>query len=220
MSGSAATPSRSWHGSSKSRRSRSSSRPVSGWSDAQRFSVYTACKQAGWNSEQRHLAMKHVGCPVDSKLGRCTTKHARLTNTQFELLMELAEACAAQRGTAVKPPREVRSWRELVGKQGLPLMRKAETIAREAHERQPKVFGPKLLDGMIERVTMHDLGEFAAPACSLQECDAGQLRRVVEALKQYVGREFARRGLTPGSFEIPPSVLARVKREREAATRK
>lgn len=182
-----------------------------GWSDLQRKLFLRACSAAGWNDAQRYIAMRHAGCPLDAKAERPSVKHPRNTNGQFEQLMALAEAHAAMRGRDVPRPREHASWRVAADFGRRRLEGVARAIIAEASTRIPEVFDAGLERYIVEHTTASDDGALAGvrdPA-TLAECDGGQLHRVVEALRAYAGREFARRGLSPRNFTIPPGALRR-----------
>ncbi len=71
------------------------------------------------------------------------------------------------------------------------------------------------LDALASRVCKNDPSAFPGlydhgPEL-LDECDAGQLHRVLEALKAWVGREFYAAGITPHTFYIPAGAVAQVK---------
>jgi hypothetical protein len=150
--------------------------------------------------------------------------------------MELAEAMA-EPGT-INPPRAYPSWSH-AARRSLDRRRDlARQIAAEAVTRIPEVFArdepeaparesspaslrrsvasslppiDRLLLGVIRHVTNHDSGELCPfKPENLDQCDSGQLYRVIEALKAWVGRELLRRGYTPESFDVPASVRRRL----------
>jgi hypothetical protein len=180
-----------------------------GWSDSQRTTFLRACSAAGWNDQQRYMAMRHCGCPLQGD--RPSVKSPRNTNGHFEQLMALAEAQAKLRGRDVRPPREHRSWREAAENGRLRLVELARSIIAEGVIRVPDVFNDGLERYIIAHTTADDLGNMAGipNPLSLDECDGGQLHRVVEALRAYVGRELDARGLQPRNFVLPPSVIRR-----------
>lgn len=182
------------------------------WSMPQRTLFLRACSAAGWNDEQRYVAMRHAGCPLRD--GRPTLKHAGNGQAAFEAVMALAEAQAAMEGRSVPSPRGGGTWRDRSATSRRGLEGKARQIAAEAIRRAPGKFDDGLLDYAVRHVTggdSADLPVLARPA-TLAECDEGQMLRVVEALRAMVGRVFGECGLVPQSFETPPSARRRVGR--------
>lgn len=211
------------------------------WSKSQQILIHQAAKAAGWNAEQRYVAMLHAGCPKHPKHGRPSANHPGNSNDAFERVMELAEAMA-EPGT-VTPPRAHPSWSH-AARRSLDRRRDlARQIAAEAVTRIPEVFdnplplgervaaqqpgegspdltisrphdlapAERLLRGVIRHVTNHD-SDVLCPFKpeNLDQCDSGQLYRVIEALKAWVGRELLKRGYTPESFDVPASVRRRL----------
>lgn len=198
-----------------------------GWSKSQQILIHQAAKAAGWNAEMRYVAMLHAGCPKHPKHGRPSANHPGNSNDAFERVMELAEAMAAgsSEGSKVSPPRNYPSWSH-AARRSLDRRRDlARQIAAEAVKRLPEVFaefpdGEQLAeaparDSLLRFAVRHVTKGDSIDLCpikpeSLDQCDTGQLYRVIEMLKAWVGRELLKRGYTPESFEIPASVRRRL----------
>ncbi|MBL0920721.1 MAG: hypothetical protein IBJ10_01190 [Phycisphaerales bacterium] len=197
-------------------------RALPAWSKSQTIMLLRAATCAGWNDAQRHIAMRHAGCPNDEK-DKPSVKHPRNTQAQFEIVMALAEAQAAERHALDKFPlpnqkgvqHGVRGWRDVAAAGRSRSLRFAEAIWAEAAERIPEIFGkPSALRGFIARQTRNDppsitLGREAE---WLGDLDEGQLYRVTEGLRAWVGREFLVRDIEPKSFRIPPHVRRQLER--------
>lgn len=180
------------------------------WSKRQQIMLHQAAKAADWTTEHRYIAMRHVGCPTDRATGNPSVKHIANTQTMFELLMELAEAHAAEQGRTVPRPGEFRSWRDKCRSQHWHKWHAlAKAIAHEAIERMPARFDQGLIQYAINHTTSADNKAWFGSPQGLEECTPGQLYRVIECLKAFVGREFARAGITPRSFDQPASVRRR-----------
>lgn len=182
----------------------------SGWTPTQRKCFVIASTKAGWNDDQRYMAMRYAGCPLDKSTKRPSVKHPGNRDAQFEALMALAESAAIARGERVHPPRGKRSWSEASARGRERLAGLACAIAEEARLRMPAQFDAGLLPWMVERITRSDLPDLqggfgAGPTDDLRRCDAHQVHRVVEGLRAYVGRYFHRAGIVPNSFTIPPA---------------
>lgn len=177
------------------------------WSKSQQIAIHKAAKAAGWNPQQRYIAMRHAGCPNlrdSGSGGRPSVSHPRNSNRHYELVMVLAEAQALTRGLGDDMPRPGRGgfWKDSASDQRWREIEAVRKIAHEAIERMPKTFDPYFLAGFIARMTRHDDKGFASVACpkDLTECDEGQIYRIHEGLKAWVGRELADRGMAPRSF--------------------
>lgn len=175
------------------------------WSDSQLRTFLRAANAAGWNNQQRYVAMKHVGCALTAE-GRPSAKHPRNTQGQFELVMALAEsgARAAGNGKVFPRPKNGASWAEVARNATDRMVRLVESIAGEAERRLPEKFSRGFLVGFIDRMTRDDDMTFYAfmrPLRLIRECDEGQTYRVLEGLKAWVGRELRAEGLTPESFK-------------------
>lgn len=187
------------------------------WTDRQRKLFMIAARAAGWNDDQRYIAMRHSGCPTRG--GKPSVTHPRNDNAAFERCMALAESCAGQRGEHVPPPSRKPTWREAVATPNERMRELATRIADEAARRLPAFGSPtSLLSDTIRHVTSGDSGELTWMHMQhadrgdreLARLDAGQLYRVVESLRAHVGRVFLEHGITPTSFTVPASARRRV----------
>lgn len=187
------------------------------WSQPQRTLFLRACTAAGWSPEQRYLAMKHAGCPIDGQAKRPSVKHARNSQASFEAVMALAEASAAIEGRSVPTPRNGGTWRDKSEGSRRTLLAKAKRIAAEAVRKCPGQFDDDLLTYAARHVTQGDSTELPVGgyAYSIDLCDEGQLVRVVELLRAMVGRAFVQAGCTAESFEIPPVARQRGEKARD-----
>lgn len=206
------------------------------WSQKQRLLFLKASGLAGWNDQQRYLAMRAVGCPCvattipgfDARAGlqsRPSIKAPGNTHEMFAAVMSLAESSARTRGAMMSRfPRPASgrvdsgqpTWRDAAMDTASRLIHKAREIWREAQERMPGKFfgGDEALDAFARRVTAADASQFpdhfmAAPQ-DLDGCDAAQACRVVEGLRAWVGRDFYAAGINPRSFVIPHNAVAQV----------
>lgn len=181
------------------------------WSPLQRVVFLRACADAGWNDARRYLAMRHAGCPQTAER-RPSVKHARNSQGMFEACMVLAEACAGAAGRSVRPPNGHVSWREAAASGRQRLANLARCIAAEAVERMPETFDAGLLGYAVSHTTVGDDPELCPiRPVSIEECDAGQLVRVVELLRAFVGRRFAAACVRPRTFEVPPGAAIRAR---------
>lgn len=187
------------------------------WSKSQIITIHQAAKAADWNTAQRYIAMKHVGCPLLGKTGdkdrRPSVSHPRNTNTHFDLLMALAESHALMQGRGDMMPRRRAGkkdgrhfWSDAAVDHAHRMRQLAQRIAEEARLRMPTEFGTDFLEGFIVRMTHADDasvtgGAGVARPRHLLACDEGQCYRIVEGLKAWVGRKLAERGMTPHCFE-------------------
>lgn len=182
------------------------------WTPKQCTLFLIAAKAAGWNDDQRYIAMRHCGCPL--KGGTPSVTHPRNDNAAYERCMALAESCAGQRGEHVPPPSKRRTWREAVAAPNERMRELAQRIANEAVLRLPAQFADnELLRKTIDHVCGDELvsPDPSSPVPgTLHSLDAGQLYRVVESLKAHVGRVLLEHGLTPESFTAPAWAKRRV----------
>jgi len=180
------------------------------WSPKQIKLYWRACHAADWHLDQRYVAMAHVGCPLKTIGGvrRPSVKHQGNTNLHFEMVMELAEMIALGRGNGAEMPKPSRhkSWRESLGFSDRPMRRKLRLMFAEAQRELPGIFNEHSLRGFIARMTKHDSYEFSEPVESLDMLDAGQLYRVIEGARAWIGRELLKIDVAPTSFTIPPRV--------------
>jgi hypothetical protein len=191
------------------------------WSQKQRMLFLKSSNLAKWSPAMRYIAMHHAGCPTDRMLKRCSVKHKGNTNQHFARAMELAEAQAIE---TVPPPRDYHSWAD-AARRDLDKRRDfARQIVAEAVTRMPNRFATtpegepverveaieRMLTAAVQHVTAGDSIELTPiKPLSLDECDTGQLYRVIESLKAWLGREFLKAGLCPESFEPPASAKRR-----------
>lgn len=202
---------------------------AAGWNEPMRYTAMRACGCP---------LMKATGAtPVGAPdVLRPSVKHAQNNNGHFEAVMALAESCAGQRsggGTLdarFPRPAEHDSWRDAAQHSATSrLIPKIREVWAEAMERMPGRFfefvpdasspsrgsrSPSL-DALAARVCKNDVTAFPGlydhgPEL-LDECDAGQLHRVLEALKAWVGRAFYENGIKPRTFYIPSGAIAQVK---------
>lgn len=191
------------------------------WSLPQRRLFVRSASAAGMTDAQRYLVMRHVGCPIDARLGRPSVKHPRNSNEMFEQAMAVVEAQAAVAGVRIRAPRECASWRIASQRSHVRALALARAIVREAISRMPERFDAGLERYIVEHTTGEDPADLVGLARprTLDECDGGQLRRVIEALRAYVGREFVMAGIEPASFAVPPGVHRRVCRSSAGPSR-
>lgn len=182
------------------------------WSKSQCIFIHRATKAAGWNADQRYIAMRHAGCPCVSKGANGTMRPSVNTmgNTQhqFELVMSIAEGHWRMNGTPGEFPasRSGESWERLASRNNSQTLYKVREIWAEARERLPETFAPHGLDGFVQRMTKNhdDLLAFQAKPMTIDDVrDPATLYRIVEGLKGWVGREFCTRGMKPRSFALP-----------------
>ncbi|MCA9289370.1 MAG: hypothetical protein KDA05_12330 [Phycisphaerales bacterium] len=193
------------------------------WSPSQRTRFLMAAKAAGWNDEQRYMAMRHCGCPL--KAGKPSVTHPRNDNAGFERAMALAESCAGQRGERVPPPRGKQSWRQAETQQGERIKRLINEVAIEAERCLPARFDRyKLVQQTIDHCCGNDEPAFSGPTSGRNSIggvqmylDAGQLYRVLESLKAHVGRVLLEHGIRPRTFNVPASARRRVANQESAA---
>lgn len=190
------------------------------WTRAQRVCFMRACAQAELTDPMRYILMRHAGCPLKGSPPRPSISHAANDNGMFERCMAIVERHAAGLGHEVRPPKGQRSWAQSAANSGKRMVHKIRAIAAECVERIPEVFDEGFLAGFISRMTKHD--EYSvtlrthAPG-SLEECDEGQLYRILEGLRAWGGREFARRGVHPRSFVVPRHITSEITRKHGAA---
>lgn len=195
------------------------------WSDAQKRMFLTAATAAGWNDQQRYMAMRHAGCP-DTERNPVSVRNRFNNQSHFELCMDLAESSAGMNGRTVPRPRHVPSWRHHVQMQRDRQATLIAAIWSEAQSRLPVVFRSGGLDGFVRRMTCRDAeraAEQGLPIAPIQpedigECDPGQMYRIHEGLKKWVAREFIQRGLEPESFTLTRGETDQLRRtQREIA---
>lgn len=202
------------------------------WTDKQQTLFHIAAKHAGWTPQHRYIAMRAAGCPlIKGTMGRGqatqtgvmrpSIKNPANTHEMFAAAMMLAESCAATRGASDFPSAGGgKSWAASAADTGTRLRHKAREIWAEAQARMPGRFfgGEDSLNAIVrDRVCKRDTDEypdlFGHNPSTLDACDAAQLCRVIELLRNWVGRDFFRGGLTPRTFTIPGGVIAQVKAE-------
>ena len=202
------------------------------WSPKQQLLFLKASNIAGWNDQQRYVAMRACGCPlVKGTVGRGQATEAGVTrpsikapgNTHesFAAVMVLAEASAEQRGRGAAFPRpsNADSWLDSSRDTSKRVRDLVRRVWAEACERMPGRFfgGEAALDAFVKGQLARDPAEFPehfdhAPE-AIDECDLAQAARILESLKAWVGREFYRAGITPRTFYIPSSAIAQVNAE-------
>lgn len=184
-----------------------------GWSDAQRRVFLRACNAAGWNDQMRYMVMRHVGCPNEQGKDRPSVKHAGNRQSHYEAAMAIAEAHAAEKGATVPKPRNADSWRTVGNGNRKRLISLATRIAHEGYARLPGVFNQDALEWAVGRTSSDDAVKvtLTGPPSKLEECDEGQLIRVVELLRAVVGRKLDERNMKPETFSLPASVIRRRK---------
>lgn len=181
------------------------------WSHKQRVMFLRACKAGQINAQQRYVILNHAGCPSSERdlpgVKRPSVKDSRNTQRQFELCMALAERSAISLGAGdeVPSPKGGGTWDEVASDQSAGIRHKINEIWVEARTRAPGIFKEGGLEGFIKRMTARDAKGFPTqgPVEHALDCDDAQLYRVLEGLKAWIGREFARAGLVPNSFELP-----------------
>lgn len=183
------------------------------WSAKQQRLSVIAANRARWNDQQRYMAMRFVGCPVDKAKDRPSVKHPRNDNDHFRLYMALAESHAGMHSVGEFPqPGRGQTWQQVAADRAAPMRRMVEAIAAEAVRRIPDIYSPDFLAGFIDRMTRNDPDEFAGctgrPTCPA-ECEEGQLYRVLEGLKAWVGRAMLKRDMRPESFTISEAARRR-----------
>lgn len=191
-----------------------------GWTKKQQVCVLRACTAAGWNEQQRYMVMHHCGCPLDEQTKRPSAKHPRNTSEQMGLIMSFAEPVARDRGKPLPPPSQHRSWEAAVADKAARQRHKAKAMIAEAIRRVPRGAAGGFDEGLEAYVVEHvydcDQGATGARFMlhrpeSIDQCDAPTVHRVIECLRQFVGREFAARGITPETFDIPRSARERAR---------
>lgn len=174
-----------------------------GWTDAQKRCAITASGKAGFNDQQRYMAMLHAGCPKSAS-GQVSMSNPKNPHAAFEQFMAIAESAAAQRGQHIYPPKGKRSWAEVADSNRSRQIKLIESIWDEARHHLGAKFHADGLDGFVQRMTSKDTTAFGnpLPPRTLEQCDAAQVYRILEGLKGWVGREFSERGIEPGSFTL------------------
>ncbi len=178
-----------------------------GWTPKQCKLIHIAANLAGWNPQQRYMVMAHHGCPLMHSTNVPSVTHKGNTQRSYELVMAAAEASAMTRGADMSRfPRPAKgTWRELSEQEFLRTRHLIQAIAHEAVVELPEKFIPNFLSGFIIHQTKGDKESAAAithrPTC-LEDCDEGQLYRIVEGLKAWVGRAFIAASIKPKSFKV------------------
>jgi hypothetical protein len=186
------------------------------WSEKQRRMILTATRLAGWNILNRYVVMKHCGCPLDPETKMPSIKHERNTHEQFAMYMSFAEPVARDRGRPLYPPKDHESWEAVVNDRAQRLRHRARRIIDEAIQKMPHKYDAGLEEYVIGHVYKCDQSKGGAQFLehepeTLEQCDAPTVHRVIECLRQFVGREFAIRGITPSSFDIPRGAQERAR---------
>lgn len=187
------------------------------WSPKQQKLIILAARFAGWNILQRYVVMKHCGCPINRETGYPSVKHERNTNQQFKMFMSFAEPVAKENGKPLYAPKNYGSWEAAMKDDCQRLRDRAHRIMLEAIEQVPSMYDDGLEQYVVKHVYKQDQSDTGAqfleyePECFLH-CDAPTLVRCIECMRAFVGREFARRGITPRSFDIPRKARERARR--------
>ena len=174
-----------------------------GWTERQQRCAIAAASRAGWNDMQRYTAMLHCGCPKCPK-GQVSLKNKANPHAAFEQYMALAESSAAQIGERIYPPKGFSSWAQVVDASRTRVIHLINEICEEGRLVLNKHLGDGGLDGFAQRMTRRDQSPCGMPLAKerLVDCDGGQLYRIVEGLKGWLGREFVDRGIEPASFTL------------------
>lgn len=176
----------------------------SGWTDAMRTVFLRAANAAGWNAEQRYMAMLYAGCPRTTTLGNPSVKHECNTTRQWQACMAIAESHAEQqqRGHLVPRPQNADSWYDVAREAVVAEAALLRRIEAEAVALAPDKFSPGFALGCAQRMAHGSpawLTGGVEPA-SLDELDQGLMYRTIEFVKAWVQRELGARGLTPTTF--------------------
>lgn len=187
------------------------------WSPKQQKLVIMATQFAGWNIIQRKMVMKHCGCRLVKETGMPSVKHEHNSNREFELFLSFAEPVAKERGKELYPPRGYDSWEALVRDKAHRLRDRAYRILTEAIERVPSKFDDGLERYVVRHIYKEDQSDTGANFLEYEpenftQCDAPTLRRAIECMRAFVGREFQARAITPTSFDIPRKAQERARR--------
>jgi len=186
------------------------------WSPKQVQLAGMAARAAEWSERERQIALKHVGVSERKRVGespRCSANDRANTNEQFVAFMAIAEGVALGKGRGDLMPcargKAVAFWRDAATDHGHRMRRLVEQIAGEASERMPSEFPEGFLAGFVLRMTKNDhfaVSQRPGGTDDAAQCDEGQLYRILEGLRAWVGRRFYAAGFTPRTFKIPPSV--------------
>lgn len=173
------------------------------WTERQQRCAIAAASKAGWNDMQRYTAMLHCGCPKSAS-GQVSLKNKANPHDAFEQYMALAESAAASRGERIYPPKGQKSWQAVADGKRTRIIRMIESVWDEACEVLNKNLHADGLSGFVDRMTRRDESPCGVPLNHhrLEDCDGGQLYRILEGLKGWFGREFVERGWEPGTFEL------------------
>jgi len=187
------------------------------WSRKQQVLAVRAANAAGWTPRQRYMVMTSVGCVVtsimimrDRRVSRPSVKHARNTNRQFELYMELAEISAIAHGSAhlIGSPAAHDTWGDAARAASDRVIGKIYLMFYEAEERIPSVIGEDAIEGFVVRMTRANTWPIGEPRDELKHCTGAQIYRIMEGARAWLGREYVKRGMTPQTFTIPASIRA------------
>lgn len=180
------------------------------WSPNQIKCAGMAARAAEWSERERQLVLAHIGVRRRPRAGespRCSANDPANTDEQFVAFMAIAEGVALGkgRGDMLPRPKNKGFWRDAAADRGNRTRRLIESIAAEAVERMPSEFDAGFLDGFVARMTANDHFSLspAGARAHLAECDEGQLYRILEGLRAWVGRRFYAAGYAPKSFTIP-----------------
>ena len=133
------------------------------------------------------------------------------------MFMSYAEPVARDRGKPLHPPRNHESWEAVVHDDAHRLRDRAHRIMIEAIERVPSKYDKGLEQYVVKHVYSCDQSQTGAGFLeyepeSFAQCDGPTLIRCIECMRAFVGREFARRGITPRSFDIPRKAQERARK--------
>jgi len=208
-----------------SRRS-SNRKPYNGWSPAQIKLAGMGSSAAKWNDAQRYIALRNCGCPkmeIDGEL-RVSARNTKNSQRSFEQYMALAEMSANALGNRMPKPSMGtghRSWAEVCAAECDRSIALIFKIASEACARVPGKFhdASGLVAGLVRRITENDGTDgdtrcvyFTGVIEEIHACSPDQVRRVLEALRAWVGRVMHECGVRPISFDAPRSAIARAER--------
>ena len=173
------------------------------WTEKQQRCAIAAASKAGWNDMQRYTAMLHCGCPKSAS-GQVSLKNKANPHDAFEQYMALAESAADGRGETIYPPKGQPSWQAVADGRRTRTIRLIRSIWTEAREALNKNLDSDGLDGFVLRMTQRDESPCGVPLTHhrLDDCDGGQLYRILEGLKGWFGREYAERGIEPETFTL------------------
>jgi hypothetical protein len=173
------------------------------WTERQRKCAISAASKAGWNDQQRYIAMRHAGCKP-SATGQISLANPSNPHGAFEQYMAIAESAAAERGEHIYPPTGKPSWNAVASGQRTRTIRLIESIYAEAQSKLSRKFHEGGLPGFVSRMTRNDTSVCGVKLWTneLEHCDSAQLYRILEGLKAWVAREMIEHGLAPSSFKL------------------